>query len=92
MNARELHNQIMSAVSQCPGYRPWAYTELIGLRHGAIKYKTLEQVVKYWLHDEVLWDKSYSDLLPVEAAELFNAVAKARKQAIATAISQLGYT
>ena len=84
MTPQELHEQVMTALSKCPQYRPWPYT---AKPWHYPKYDTLEAVVRFWLHDKTLWDKGYADCLPKKAQELFIKVRCAQSQAVVTAVA-----
>lgn len=64
MTAKELHNDCLRAVSNCPQWKPHAYPDKVD--------KTLNACVKYWSFCRVLWVSHYCGFLSEEAKAIFS--------------------
>ncbi len=51
------------------------------------KYKSVEDIVRFWLNDDVLWNKGYDKYLSQQVKKLFIDVIQARSKAISDTVS-----
>lgn len=85
MTPKQLHDQIMQARCVCPTTGSWEY------KAGFIahqKYKSVEDIVRFWLNDDVLWNKGYDKYLSQQVKKLFIDVRQARSKAISDTVSR----
>lgn len=88
MTPREFHEACYDAICECPqfqGYDDDTYFEGYG-EFGNIHKKGLHKVIKFWMDDDLLWNKGYSEALPQEVLEVFERIDSLVNKAIKEAL------
>lgn len=85
MTPTYLHDSCMKVYIDCPQVRH-QYQSYLAFKEMCnnikVQYNTLGDVATYWLNNDILWQKGYSEELPEDVKNLFSQIRVERLQAI----------